>query len=108
MVNFLGDRAALMEGVRPMNYALSYFLGSIPWADYRRRHHEWIRRTGKPQWTRTGTGKPHLLDGSVPILDPEFDWPDERWVADHFETHGSIGADLPYDRRALFELTSAA
>lgn len=50
----------------------------------------------------------HLLDGAVSILDPEFDWPDERWLADHFETHSSIGADLPYDRRALFDPTSPA
>jgi hypothetical protein len=97
-----------MEGVRQMSYALSYFLGSLPWADYRRRHHEWIRRTGEPRWIRTGTGKSHLLDGAYPILEPEFDWPDEMWVMDYFETHGSIGADLTHDRRALFEPAPAA
>jgi hypothetical protein len=91
-----------MEGVRPMIYSsLSYVSGSIPWADYRRR--SWIVHTGKERWVRLPTGKSHLLDGAVPILDPEFDYPDERWVADHFEAHGSIGADLPYDRHVLFE-----
>ncbi|SRR6266852_5496449 len=60
-----------------------------------------------PQWIRRGTGKPHLVDGSVVTLDPEFDWPDETWIAFHFETHCSIGTD-PYDSRPLFEPTSAA
>ncbi|KJC51073.1 hypothetical protein UP09_03235 [Bradyrhizobium sp. LTSP885] len=55
-----------------------------------------------PQWIRTNTGKPHFLDGSVPTLDPEFDWPDEVWVIDHFESHRSIGTEM-YESRSLFE-----
>jgi hypothetical protein len=69
-----------------------------------RHHQQWICRTGEPQWIRR-TGKPHLLDGAQAILDPEFDWPDETWIAVHFETHDSIGTD-PYDSRALFEIPS--
>ena len=60
-----------------------------------------------PQWIRSSAGKPHYLDGSVMILEPEFDWPDETWVAFYFETHCSIGMD-PYDSRPLLEPTSAA
>jgi hypothetical protein len=74
----------------------------------RRPYHQWICRTGKPQWTRTQTGRPHLLDGAVVILDPEFDWPDETWVPFYFETHCSISMDLPYESRALFEPPSGA
>jgi hypothetical protein len=36
-----------------------------------------------------------------------FDWPDETWVLDHFETHDLIGTD-PYESRALFEPPPAA
>ena len=76
------------------------------WADYRRLG-PWICRAGEPQWVRR-TGKPHLLDGSMPILDPEFDWLDDTWVPFYFETHCSIGMDLPYESRALFEPSSEA
>ena len=58
-----------------------------------------------PQWIRHATGRPHYLDGSVMILDPEFNWPDETWVVFYFETHCSIGMD-PYDSRPLLEPTS--
>jgi hypothetical protein len=55
-----------------------------------------------PQWIRTSTGKPHFLDGSYPILEPEFDWLDETWVPFYFEKHCWIGIP-PYDSRPLFE-----
>jgi hypothetical protein len=77
-----------------------------PWADHRRRG-PWLDRAGDSKWIRRA-GKPHLLDGTAPILDPEFDWPDESWVPFHFETHCSIDMDLPYESRALFEPPSAA
>jgi hypothetical protein len=60
-------------------------------------------RSEDPVWVRSPrTGKAHLADGCVPILDPEFDWRDETWVSFHLETHTSIGTD-PYESRALFE-----
>jgi hypothetical protein len=71
---------------------------------YRRRYHRVrdYRNLGPQLWVRRGLNrKPHLIDGSVEILDPEFDWPDETWVAFHFETHCSIATD-PYESRALF------
>ena len=60
-----------------------------------------------PQWVRRGTGKPHFVDGSMPILEQEFDWPDETWVAPYFEAHCWIGMD-PYDSRPLFEPSDLA
>ena len=80
--------------------------GLRPGADYRGRG-PWICRAGELRWICTAAGKPHLLDGSMPILDPEFDWPDETWVAFHFETHDSIGID-PYDSRPLLEPSGLA
>ena len=68
-------------------------MGVTPMIDYRLRG---------PQWIRLSNGKPHLLDGSVVILDPEFDWPDETWVPLYFETHDSISTDS-YESRPLFE-----
>jgi hypothetical protein len=72
---------------------------------YRRYHRPFrdYRFLGTQLWVRCGLmRKPHLIDGSVETLDPEFDWPDETWVAFHFETHCSIGTD-PYESRALFD-----
>jgi hypothetical protein len=52
----------------------------------------------EPQWIRSRTGKPYFLNGAVETLEPEFDWPDDTWVAFHFESHDSIGTD-PRDSR---------
>jgi hypothetical protein len=54
------------------------------------------------EWITTSTGRHHFLDGAYPILDQDFDYPDEMWVADHFEAHGSIATELR-EIRALFE-----
>jgi hypothetical protein len=67
-------------------------LMATPMRDYP-RHSSWIT---------TSTGRHYFLDGACPILDQDFDYPDERWVADHFEAHGSIGTEVP-ESRALFE-----
>lgn len=44
-------------------------------------------------WTRRPGKQAHLCDGSWSTLEPEFDWPDERWVLDHFETRQTIGIE---------------
>jgi hypothetical protein len=53
-------------------------------------------------WITTSTGGHHFLDGSCPILDQDFDHPDDTWVADYFEAHGSIGTEVR-ESRTLFE-----